>query len=91
MGNGIAKNFFWSYFPCYCYDKVARGMLIEARGNPQPLVPSDTPVCRISGHKRVVSDSPGLVDFAIRLVIFVLNLPDGQLLFWGEIQITEEL
>ena len=28
--------------------------------------------------KKVVSDSPGLVDFAIGFVIFVLNLPDGQ-------------
>ena len=36
-----------------------------------------------SGCKEVVSDSPGLVDFAIRLVIFVLNLPDGQVLFFG--------
>ena len=34
--------------------------------------------------KKVVSDSSGLVDFAFRLVIFVLNLPDGQVLFfWG--------
>ena len=34
--------------------------------------------------KKVVSNSPGLVDFAIGLVIFVLNLPDGQVLFfWG--------
>ena len=41
--------------------------------------------------KKVVSDSPGLVDFAIELVIFVLNLPDGQVLFFGEIQITEGL
>ena len=41
--------------------------------------------------KKVVSDSPGLVDFAIRLVIFVLNLPDGQVLFFGEIQIPEGL
>ena len=41
--------------------------------------------------KKVVSDSPGLVDFALGLVIFVLNLPDGQVLFWGEIQITEGL
>ena len=39
--------------------------------------------------KKVVSDSPGLVDFAFGLVIFVLNLPDGQVLFFGEIQITE--
>ena len=41
--------------------------------------------------KKVVSDSPGLVYFAIELVIFVLNLPDGQVLFFGEIQITEGL
>ena len=41
--------------------------------------------------KKVVSNSPGLVDFAIGLVIFVLNLPDGQVLFFGEIQITEGL
>ena len=39
--------------------------------------------------KKVVFDSPALVDFAIGLVIFVLNLPDGQVLFFGEIQITE--
>ena len=39
--------------------------------------------------KKVVSDSPGLVDFAIGLVIFVLNLPDGQVLCFWEIQITE--
>ena len=41
--------------------------------------------------KKVVSDSPGLVDFAIGPVIFVLNLPNGQVLFVGEIQITEGL
>ena len=41
--------------------------------------------------KKVVSDSLGLVDFAIGLAIFVLNLPDGQVLFFGEIQITEGL
>ena len=41
--------------------------------------------------KKVVSESPGLVDFAIRLVIFVLNLPDGQVLSLGEIQIAEGL
>ena len=41
--------------------------------------------------KKVVSDSPGLVDFAIEPVIFVFNLPDGQVLCFGEIQITEGL
>ena len=41
--------------------------------------------------KKVVSDSPGLVDFVIGLVIFGLNPPDRQVLFFGEIQITEGL
>ena len=41
--------------------------------------------------KKVASDSPGLVDFAIGLVSFVLNLPDRQVLFWRGIQITEGL
>ena len=41
--------------------------------------------------KKVVSDNPEQVDFAIGLVIFVLNFPDGQVLFFGEIQITEGL
>ena len=45
----------------------------------------------IQRAKKVVSDSPGLVDFSIRLVIFVLNLPDRQVLFFEEIQITEGL
>ena len=41
--------------------------------------------------KKVLPDSPGLVDLAVGLVTFVLNLPDGQELFWGEIQITARL
>ena len=41
--------------------------------------------------KKVMSYSPGLVDFALGQVIFVLNLLDGQVLFFGEIQITEGL
>ena len=55
--------------------------------------PRESPLTAFKPHqraKKVVSDSPGLVDFAIGLVIFVLNLP-GQVLFSGEIQITEEL
>ena len=37
--------------------------------------------------KKVVSDSPGLVDFAIRLVNFTLNLPDGQVTFFMEFKL----
>ena len=40
--------------------------------------------CKRQRTKKVVSDSPGLVDFATGLVIFVLNLPDGQVLFFEE-------
>ena len=41
--------------------------------------------------KKVVSDSAGLVDFAIGLVNSVFNLPNGQLIYFLEIRITEEL
>ena len=40
--------------------------------------------------KKVVSNSPGLVDFAIGLLIFLLNLPDRQVLFLGEIQMLQK-
>ena len=50
-----------------------------------------TQLALVQRAKKVVSDSPGLVDFAIWLAIFVLNLPDGQVLFFGETQITEGL
>ena len=41
--------------------------------------------------KKVVSDSPGLVDFAIGLVNSVLNLPDGQAKIFQRIKITKVL
>ena len=41
--------------------------------------------------KKVMSDSTGLVDFAIGLVNFVLNLPDGQAKIFRRIQITKVL
>ena len=41
--------------------------------------------------KKVVSDSPGLVDFSIGLVNSVLNLPDGQEKIFLRSKITEVL
>ena len=38
-----------------------------------------------------MSDSPGLVDFAIRLVNSVLNLPDGQAKIFRRIKIIKVL
>jgi len=40
---------------------------------------------------KVVSNDLGLVDFAIMLVSFVLKLPNGQVTFFGRIQIIKEL
>ena len=37
--------------------------------------------------KKVVSNSPGLLEFAIGLVNFVLNLPDGQVEFFEEFKL----
>ena len=39
--------------------------------------------------KKVVSNSPGLVDFAIRLVNSVLNLPDGQVKYFEEFNLQK--
>ena len=45
----------------------------------------------MQGAKKVVSDSPGLVEFAIGLVDSVLNLLNRQVMFYEGIQIVEEL
>ena len=39
--------------------------------------------------KKVVSDSPGLVDFAIRIVGSVINLSDGQVKFFEEFKLQK--
>ena len=39
--------------------------------------------------KKVVSDSPGLVGFAIGLVNSVINLPDGQVNFFEEFKLQK--
>ena len=39
--------------------------------------------------KKVVSDSPRLVDFAIGLVNSVMNLPDGQVKFFEEFKLRK--
>ena len=41
---------------------------------------------RYQRAKKVLSDSPGLVDFAIGLVNSVFNLPDRQVMFYEEFE-----
>ena len=43
-------------------------------------------MCLNQRTKKVVSDSPGLVEFAVGLVNSVINLPDGQVIFFEEIE-----
>ena len=39
--------------------------------------------------KKVVSNSPGLVNFAFGLVNYVLNLPDGKVMFFEEFKMKK--
>ena len=43
----------------------------------------------VQRSKIVVSNSPGLVDFAIGLVSSVINLPDGQVKFFEEFKLQK--
>lgn len=45
----------------------------------------------MQGAKKVVSDNPGLVEFAVGLVDSVLNLLNRQVMFYEGIQIAKEL
>ena len=48
-------------------------------------------ICNQQRAKKVMSDSPGLVDFAIGIVNSVLNLPDGEAKIFLRIKITKVL
>ena len=70
-----------------------------AGGNPVKWWPSpkwqkgtkakDTSGKGLQCAKKVVSDSPEIVDFAIGLGNFVLNLPDGQVKFFEEFELQK--
>ena len=47
------------------------------------------PINQPEHGKKVVSNNPGLVDFAIRLVNFVINLPNGQVKFFEEFKLQK--
>ena len=54
---------------------------------PDPLTENETLLEQRA--KKVVSDSLGLVDFVIRLVNSVLNLPEGQVKFFGKFKLQK--
>ena len=49
------------------------------------------PKYKIQRAKKVVSDSQGLVDFAIGLVNSVINLPDGQVKSFAEFKLQKNV
>ena len=57
-------------------------VMYQESGIHQSLLTAKAPLAKkvltMQRTKKVVSDSTGLVDFAIGLVNYVLNLPDGQ-------------
>ena len=44
-------------------------------------------ILKLSVQRKVVSDTPGQVDFAVGLLKSVLNLPDGQVKFFEEFKL----
>ena len=67
-------------------DRVLRGFCVyfEIRHARLNIFVQDWNIGRRA--KKVLSDSPGLVDFAIVLVNYVFNLPDGQVMFYEEFE-----
>ena len=53
----------------------------------EPREPKEITVFVRQRAKKVLSDSPGLVDFVIGLVNSVVNLPDGQVNFFEEFKL----
>ena len=58
-----------------------------AEGFRGQMASSPTFTCKsMQRAKKVASNSLGLVDFAIRLVKSIFNLPDGQVMFFEEFE-----
>ena len=89
--------FFFIYIKLETVSTLNRWIYLTERRSSY-LVPR-VPFCAYSGGrvggdpekgvqraKKVVSDSPGLVDFAIGLVNSVFNLPDGQVMFFEQFE-----
>ena len=88
---------FFSFFPC---NKQVSSQFTKSKIDSRPQSCSNqvttlqltretreiTKVLSNQRAKKVVSDSPGLVDFAIGLVNSVFNLPDGQVMFFEEFE-----
>ena len=84
----IPRN--WPIFPRICPWKSREILLFFPRNIRSPVHSiNHHPADKVQGNqlqhaKKVVSDGQGLMDFAIRLVNSVLDLPDGRVMFFEE-------
>ena len=83
---------YMSHAICCLFNKLKRTFAsIEFKTNGPALLFKIQASCHlllwiVQRAKKVVSDSPGLVDFAIGLVNSVFNLPKGQVMFFEEFE-----
>jgi len=72
---------------CHC---IERRIIFKNYSKPRKTLRSTCKSVNIQQRaKKVVSDSPGLVDFAIGLVNSVINLSDGQVKFFEEFKLQK--
>ena len=71
------------------YHCIERGIIFKNYSKPKKTLRSTCKYVNILRAKKVVSDSPGLVDFAIGLVNSIINLPDGQVKFFEEFKLQK--
>ena len=79
---GTGKTKLSTYVPYMCNSKPV--IRIVGASCPPKLI------TLMQRAKKVVSDSPGLVDFAFGLVNSVLNLSDGQVNFLGKFKLQKD-
>ena len=70
---------------------VSGGRLEEVKNNGKFKTCRPKKWVHLQRAKKVVSDSPGLVDFAIWLVNSVINLPDGRMNFFEEFKLQKNI
>ena len=70
-------------------DYIASALWIPKKNFTCPIAKYTNPGLSGQRAKKVVFDSLGLVDFAIRLVNPVLNLPEGQVKFLGKFKLQK--
>ena len=71
---------------CHC---IESRIIFKNHSKPRKTLRSTCKSVNILRAKKVVPDSPGLVDFAIGLVNAVINLSDGQVKFFEEFKLQK--